>query len=340
MPTKTHRQGSLYFCSTYRQKTLKEKNALLSKLGLCHMCLQRQHIGRNGHVDHSLCHLKENKCKMCSGKHNILLCPETQDKNNLARTYFDPANEFENYTEDDFDFPDSNFYSRESFKEYDNFDDFLNYSTLGDMFNLLTTHPISSSSDSDNDSIHIHSPCSPALSDVESNTSEIDLTCHEQLESSTPSLYCYESLGSATPSDWTEWTDGLHLDTLFDEETVPLPTLSDEFIPNVVDLYLNNVSLDDSFEEFEPRSPGDVSDFQASNDVDPKLNGQQFHEKSFYGKTPQPPKQATCMTITGSDANKAIKAHKHQKKPKTVRPPSKPVKRAHGNKFYDKFLKH
>ena len=337
---KTHRQGSLYFCSTYRQKTLKEKNALLSKLGLCRMCLQRQHIGRNGHVDHSLCHLKENKCKMCSGKHNILLCPETQDKNNLARTYFDPANEFENYTEDDFDFPDSNFYSRESFKEYDNFDDFLNYSTLGDMFNLLTTHPISSSSDSDNDSIHIHSPCSPALSDVESNTSEIDLTCHEQLESSTPSLYCYESLGSSTPSDWTEWTDGLHLDTLFDEETVPLPTLSDEFIPNVVDLYLNNVSLDDSFEEFEARSPGDVSDFQASNDVDPKLNGQQFHEKSFYGKTPQPPKQATCMTITGSDANKAIKAHKHQKKPKIVRPPSKPVKRAHGNKFYDKFLKH
>ena len=83
------------------------------------------------------------------------MCPETQDKNNLARTHFDPANEFENYSEDDFGFPDSNLYSREFFKKYDNFDDFENdsYTTLGDMFNLLTTHPISSSSDSDNDSI-------------------------------------------------------------------------------------------------------------------------------------------------------------------------------------------
>ena len=132
----------------------------------------------------------------------------------------------------------------------------------------------------------------------------------------------------------------MHLDSIFNEETVPVPTLSDEFIPNFFYLYLNNFSLDDSFAEIEARSPGDVSDFQASNDIDSKLNGQQFHEKSFYGKTPQPPKQATCMTITGSDANKAIKAHKHQKEPKSVRPPLKSVKRAQPNKFYDKFLKH
>merc|ERR1711954_270985 len=124
----------------------------------------------------------------------------------------------------------------------------------------------------------------------------------------------------ATNSDWTKGTDGLHLDTLFNEETVPLPTLSNEFIPNVVDLYLNNFSLDDSFEEIEARSPRGVSDFQASNDIDSKLNGQQFHEKLFYGKTPQPPKQATCMTITGSNANKAIKAHKHKKSQKQLGP--------------------
>merc|ERR1712081_115265 len=114
----------------------------------------------------------------------------------------------------------------------------------------------------------------------ELNTSDMDLTRHEQLESSTPNLCCYESLGSATPSDWTEWTDGLHLDILFNEETVPLPTFSDEFIPNVVDLYLNNFSLDDSFEEIESKSPENVFNFQTSNFIDSKLNGQRFHEKS------------------------------------------------------------
>ena len=93
-----HKMGSLFFCSTFRQKDIREKNAICSKFGICRMCLQRQHIGQNQHIDQSLCPMKDAKCKNCNGRHNRLLCPEQQvHRANLARNEFllSPENSFE-----------------------------------------------------------------------------------------------------------------------------------------------------------------------------------------------------------------------------------------------------
>merc|ERR1711954_3111 len=56
---KVHKGGSLYYCQTFRQKSLKDKNELHNKVRICRLCLQPQHIGANGHIDTSLCLLSD-----------------------------------------------------------------------------------------------------------------------------------------------------------------------------------------------------------------------------------------------------------------------------------------
>ena len=107
---KVHKGGSLYYCQTFRQKSLKDKNELLNKVRICRLCLQPQHIGANGHIDTSLCLLSDMKCKKCNRRHNTLICPESgiQSKANVAVSMPD------DYAASDDDADDCNDYASES----------------------------------------------------------------------------------------------------------------------------------------------------------------------------------------------------------------------------------
>ena len=83
-----HKEGSLYFCKTFRKKPLKEKIELLNKIRICRTCLQPQHIGPNKHIDSSLCDHSGMKCMFCNGNHNPIICPKSNatEKSNVSVT--------------------------------------------------------------------------------------------------------------------------------------------------------------------------------------------------------------------------------------------------------------
>ena len=71
---KTHANGSAFFCAVFKKKDLEEKRELVKKIPLCILCLTK------GTKEHDC---PVGKCAKCSGHHNIIMCPKTEEESAL-----------------------------------------------------------------------------------------------------------------------------------------------------------------------------------------------------------------------------------------------------------------